>query len=129
MADCTHCGAPLPSGARFCGTCGRPAAPPAAAAAFAPSRAVAPPPRLPAEKNAVLSLLLSIVTGLGQLYNGETAKGATLLIVGVVLFAASVVTIVLFLASFPFWIHGMYDAYQGAASYNLSLRTTGRPPW
>ncbi len=84
---------------------------------------------MPGEKNSFLALLLSVVTGAGQLYNGETAKGVTLLIVGVVLLLASIVTIVLFLVSVPIWLYGMYDAYAGANAYNHVLRTTGRPPW
>jgi TM2 domain-containing membrane protein YozV len=84
---------------------------------------------MPVEKNPVLALLLSLLTGLGQLYNGEESKGVTLLVVGIVLFAVSVVTVVLFVVSVPFWIYGMYDAYARANVYNHSLRTTGRPPW
>lgn len=84
---------------------------------------------MPGEKNPILALLLSIVTGIGQLYNGETTKGITLLVVGIVLFALTVVTFVLCVVSVPFWIFGMYDAYERANAYNLALRTTGRPPW
>ncbi|OGS49531.1 MAG: hypothetical protein A3K65_04650 [Euryarchaeota archaeon RBG_16_68_12] len=84
---------------------------------------------MPGEKNAVLALLLSIVTGAGQLYNGESSKGRTFLVVGIVLFALSLVTVVLFVVSVPFWIYGLYDAYVRANAYNQGLRTTGRPPW
>ncbi len=84
---------------------------------------------MPGEKNPMLALLLSIVTGVGQLYNGESTKGMTLLVVGIVLFALSVVTVVLFIVSVPFWVYGMYEAYGRANAYNQSLRTTGHPPW
>lgn len=119
---CPRCGAPA-AGARFCTACG-------ASLAYArptPARRVYAP--MPGEKNSFLALVLSAVTGVGQLYNGERAKGATLLAVGVVLFVASIVTTVLFLVSVPLWIYGMYDAYAGANAYNHALRTTGRPPW
>ncbi len=128
---CPRCGAPVPAGARFCTACGAgvsslPA--PMAARTGAPVSGPMYGPML-GEKNSFLALLLSAVTGLGQLYNGERAKGATLLIAGVVLFFASIVTTALFLVSVPLWIYGMYDAYSGANAYNHALRTTGRPPW
>lgn len=125
LSYCANCGAQVSADARFCASCGAPRAvsppaPPAQVPTYGP---------MPGEKNPLLALLLSIVTGLGQLYNGETAKGIALLVVGIVLFALTVVTFVLCVVSVPFWIFGMYDAYERANAYNLALRTTGRPPW
>ena len=91
-----------------------------------------PPPgygAMPGEKSPAIALLLSIVTGLGQLYNKETTKGLVFLAVGALLFILTVVTVYLCVVSIPFWLYGMYDAYARANEYNRALRTTGRPPW
>jgi TM2 domain-containing membrane protein YozV len=73
-----------------------------------------------------LSLLL---TGLGQLYNGEISKGVIFLVVGIILAILTVLTTFLCIVWLPFWIYGMYDAYTRAEEYNRALRATGRPPW
>ena len=85
---------------------------------------------MPGEKSVVVSLILSfILTGLGQLYNGEISKGVIFLIVGIILAILTVLTFFLCIVWIPFWIYGMYDAYTRAEVYNRALRATGRPPW
>jgi len=85
---------------------------------------------MPGEKNVVVSLILSFVlTGLGQLYNGEISKGVIFLVVAIILWILTILTIFLCVVAIPFWIYGMYDAYTRAEVYNRALRATGRPPW
>ncbi len=125
---CARCGNRLTSGARFCAYCGAPQAGAQTGPRFAP---VAPAyPSLPGEKSPGLAAALSVVTGLGQLYNGEVHKGTVLLVVG-----ATLVLLVARLAAglcaiwLPFWVYGVVDAWARADAYNRALRSTGRPPW
>lgn len=99
--ECPSCGALQESDRRFCASCGaelRPAlvpldpAAPQLAPAIAPPRAGAEPrlgrtprPAAPREeplppKSVGLAALLGLVPGLGQIYTGQMAKGATLLL-------------------------------------------------
>ena len=67
----------------------------------------------PEEKNPILATICSFfIPGLGQVYNGETAKG-----VGV--FAGTLIG--LFLLIIPgliVWVFGLYDAYTTATKMN-----------
>lgn len=125
---CARCGNRVTSGARFCAYCGAPRA----AAQTGPRLAPAAPayPSLPGEKSPGLAAALSIVTGLGQVYNGEVQKGTVFLLVGAILtllaarLAAGLCAIWL-----PFWVYGVVDAWARADAYNRALRSTGRPPW
>lgn len=69
--------------------------------------------RVPEEKNPFLATVCSFfIPGLGQVYNGETAKG-----VGI--FAGTLVG--LFLVIIPgliVWVFGLYDAYTTAKKMN-----------
>ena len=69
------------------------------------------------EKNPVLAAILSfIITGLGQLYNGDVKKGV-LLFVGqilVVLILWRISWTIGSLVSFGIWAYGVYDAYTSA---------------
>jgi len=95
--------------------------------------AYAPYGPMPGEKSAGVSLLLSfILTGLGQMYNGEMMKGLMLLLVSIGLLVFNVFFFWLcfgLIISLVLWIYGMYDAYTRAEEYNRGLRATGRPPW
>jgi TM2 domain-containing membrane protein YozV len=80
------------------------------------------------EKNPILAAVLSLViTGLGQLYNGDVAKGIILFI------AQIVVAVVLWgllgrlgsLVSIVIWAYGIYDAYTKAKEINAG---TYQPP-
>ena len=85
---------------------------------------------MPGEKSVVVSLILSfLLTGLGQLYNGEISKGVIFLVVAIILWILTILTIFLCVVTIPFWIYGMYDAYTRAEEHNRALRATGRPPW
>ena len=85
---------------------------------------------MPGEKSVVVSLILSfLLTGLGQLYNGEISKGVIFLVVAIILWILTVLTLFLCVVAIPFWIYGMYDAYTRPEEFNRALRATGRPPW
>ena len=78
----------------------------------------------------MLALILwFLITGLGQLYNGETSKGVVFLVVGFVPWILTVITFFLCVAAIPFWIYRMCDAYRRAQVYNQALRMSGRAPW
>jgi len=141
MPYCSSCGNQVAESAAFCPSCGAPvqrtaAQQPSPAPSMAPP--IAPPAGyppypgyapMPGEKSPVLAALLSIITGLGQLYNGEKSKGVIFLVVGIILFILMVATTILCIVFIPFWLYGMYDAYIRAEEYNRVLRATGRPPW
>ncbi|WP_370514495.1 hypothetical protein [Alteribacillus sp. YIM 98480] len=70
------------------------------------------------QKNAGLAAVLSAVwSGLGQIYNGQIAKGIILMIIQ---FINSLLFFVLIgFITYPIvWIYGMVDAYKQAEKYN-----------
>jgi TM2 domain-containing membrane protein YozV len=77
------------------------------------------------EKNPRIALVASIVLpGLGQIYNGQTGKGITLVIVAVFLLylIVTVRTILSELANFLYiaiLLYSAYDSYNTAKSINL----------
>ena len=100
---CASCGTQVADNVQFCPACGAPilkaGQPAAVAPPVAPGAGMGvyppgappgyPPPgygAMPGEKSPAIALLLSIVTGLGQLYNKETTKGLVFLAVGALLF-------------------------------------------
>lgn len=149
MRFCPNCGVSVPESARFCVTCGKPIAevqptppqpqyaPPAyAQPGYAPYPYVQPYQgygRVAGERSVGLAVVLSFLwTGLGQLYNHETAKGVLFFVLILVLAVVAVLFWWLCFPVFPyliFWMYGMYDAYVRAQEYNHMLRATGRPPW
>ena len=61
----------------------------------------------------IAAVLSFLVTGLGQIYNGEIGKGILLMVIQVINFFLCFVLIGLI--TFPMvWIYGIYDAYQTA---------------
>jgi len=125
---CARCGSRVAAGARFCAYCGTPQA---AARTGPPGASPASSyPALPGEKSPALAAILSVVTGLGQVYNGERQKGVAFLLVGAI-FVLVVARLAAGLCAIwvPFWLYGMVDAWARADAYNRALRTTGRPPW
>ncbi len=87
------------------------------------------PTAVPGEKSPGLAASLSVVTGLGQLYNGEVRKGGVFFLVGgVLILIGARLAAPVCLAWLPFWLYGIVDAYARADAYNRALRATGRPP-
>jgi TM2 domain-containing membrane protein YozV len=80
-------------------------------------------------KSTGLGILLSfLLPGLGHLYAGKINKGLVILIVYVIMWAASYFIIPLFVA-FILWIWAMVDVYGIIKEYNDYKARTGRPPW
>ncbi len=73
-----------------------------------------------AMKNPGVAAVLSFfVTGLGQIYNGQIAKGIILIIVYGISWCLMFVLIG-FITTPILWIWGMYDAYRTAERMNQS---------
>lgn len=69
-------------------------------------------------KNPGIAAVLSFfITGLGQIYNGEIAKGIFFLIL-YSLSALACLILIGYITTPIIWIFGMYDAYQSAARIN-----------
>ncbi len=78
---------------------------------YMPSVAVAP-------KSPGIALLASFfIPGLGQLINGDSARGVVML-VGWVVSLVLMVVLIGFLTAFAIWVWSMVDAYQGARTWN-----------
>lgn len=70
------------------------------------------------EKNAALAALLSfLITGAGQIYNGQVGKGVALLAIQFVNILLMFVVIGFFTA-FLTWVYAIYDAYTTAEKIN-----------
>jgi TM2 domain-containing membrane protein YozV len=70
-------------------------------------------------KNPTLAATLSIITGFGQIYNGQTGKGVALLIcqfISLFLTAAFIG----YVTTPLLWIYGIVDAYQTAHRLNAA---------
>lgn len=128
--NCTHCDAALPPGVLYALSVAFEDAPPpmqmpsmhampihlqtTPPAAAAPRQALpSPAPDLPAENSALrpwLAATLSLVCGLGQLYNGQVAKGVMLMILAaaaVLSFRSPMRQVLIPLL----WLYAIVDAY------------------
>jgi TM2 domain. len=110
---CESCGAPLKEGDKFCEQCGAAVVAPVVETPSSPVRPAVPVKGPHPEKNPILSVILSFfISGLGQVYNGETLKGVALFfgtIIGYFIFVIPGVIV---------WVYGMYDAYTTAKKMN-----------
>jgi TM2 domain-containing membrane protein YozV len=79
-------------------------------------------------KNPGLAAVLSFFyMGLGQIYNGQLAKGIFFIIMYSVSWVLMLV-LVGFITTPILWIYGMYDAYKSAEKINGDIaRTPGHP--
>lgn len=70
------------------------------------------------QKNPGLAAVLSfLITGLGQIYNGQIGKGIGLLIAAAV--SAALCTVIIGFVFLPvIWIYGIYDAYKTTEKLN-----------
>jgi len=109
MKYCPECGKPVArDSSKFCDNCGMPLGPSPAAFPGA-----VPLSRAHEEKSPFLaSLCSSFIPGLGQVYNGMTARG-------VVFFAGTLAGLFLLLVpGLIIWLYGIYDAHATAAKMN-----------
>ncbi len=69
-------------------------------------------------KNEGLAAVLSVLwTGLGQIYNGQIAKGLVFMVLGIV-FAITIIFLIGIILYPVFWIYNIYDAYNTAKQIN-----------
>ncbi|MEE8576102.1 MAG: hypothetical protein V3T31_02495 [candidate division Zixibacteria bacterium] len=72
-------------------------------------------------KNPGLAAVLSFFyTGLGQIYNGQIAKGIFFIVAFTIAWMLIFVLIGIFIAP-AVWAYGMYDAYKSAQKINARL--------
>lgn len=77
-------------------------------------------------KNPGLAAVLSFFyMGLGQIYNGQIAKGVGFIIAYSISWLLVFVLIGL-LTTPVFWLYGMYDAYKSAEKFNREVSGGGR---
>jgi TM2 domain-containing membrane protein YozV len=143
---CPNCGTPVHEGILYCPKCGRSLTPLRSTEAYYQP--------LYKEKDPGTTVVLAVVLGLigimgvGHLYLGKVTRGIILLILGLVILpmivsyflylsvsmgssiysiVAPVIIIIAVWMGLLIW--QAFDAYQLAKEYNLSIQTTGRPPW
>ncbi len=119
MSFCENCGAPISDDATYCEGCGEKTGNPGPAepspSPSVPARPVqkAKDTPVPQVKNPFIALILSLlITGIGQIYNGQLKKGL-LLLVGVI-----ILWVVFWPIAIIVWLFGMYDAYTTALKIN-----------
>lgn len=108
MKYCPECGKSLPSEtSSFCDNCGT------NLNVTNPPRQKEPDQQIMEEKNPILALICSFfIPGLGQVYDGLTARG-------IAIFFGTVVGCFIFLIpGLLVWLYGMYDAYSTAQKMN-----------
>jgi TM2 domain-containing membrane protein YozV len=111
MSFCTECGKELINpNAEICPNCGE--------------RLKSPPLVIP-EKNPVISVILSIIiTGLGQLYNGQAGKALVYFIIGII--NVLLVFVLIGIVTAPiWWILNILDAYFTAKRINEGKDASG----
>jgi TM2 domain-containing membrane protein YozV len=114
---CENCGDPVSEGELFCEKCGAKIdnATPAQSPPGQPQQMTQPsePPKKVNEKNPVLAAILSlIISGVGQIYNGQWKKGILILVVTII------VALLFGLLSLIVVVYAMYDAYTTAQKIN-----------
>ncbi|MBD3257106.1 hypothetical protein GF377_01640 [candidate division GN15 bacterium] len=87
----------------------------------------------PSYKNPGLAAVLSFFyMGLGQIYNGQIAKGVVFIVaysISWVLLASVIFTLVGVITTPALFIYGMYDAYRSAEKINFDMaRRSGWQP-
>ena len=134
-------------GTKFCGSCGNPITETATPIQDTNQYHAEPPPkqnvnsgkvlqRPPEWKSMGVTMVLTVVLGIaglggiGHLYLGKIIKGIVLCIVGIILLAVTIMTVLMGLVILiPFALIVVYDAYRLCKRYNNDLEQTGRPPW
>lgn len=117
---CSNCGVEIPDGSKFCPERG------ASVAGGAPRQSSGPIDSSAAllfnKKSEALALILSLlIPGLGQIYNGQTAKGVVMVVAAIIVAIIGVMLIIPLIVYIVLWIYGMYDAYTTAKEYNRYL--------
>lgn len=123
---CQNCGKEIPDGAKFCPECGHSSTSGAAPGGMDANTAV-----MFNKKSEGLALILSLlITGLGQIYVGQTTRGIWMLVGAIILWVLTAALLFPGIILVVLWIYGMYDAYKLANDYNhYLLDHNGQPPW
>lgn len=102
---CSNCGKEIDAEAEICPECG--------------VRVKDVPVHTEKKSTGIAAILSFLYVGLGQIYNGQIAKGIIFIIIGVILVLTMFVLIGFIL--YPlFWIYNIYDAYNTAKKINAS---------
>ena len=75
------------------------------------------PPPFVMKNPGIAAVLCFFYAGLGQIYNGQIAKGIAFMVIQTINLLLMFV-IIGFFTYFAFWVFGMYDAYQTALKIN-----------
>lgn len=106
MVICPNCKKETPEG-KFCEHCG---------GVLQTAQTFQQPPQGATQaqkKNPILALILSIICGVGQMYNGQILKGVIML-VGCIILASTPIGLIAWIL----WLYGLYDAYTTAVKIN-----------
>jgi TM2 domain-containing membrane protein YozV len=126
MAFCETCGTPISENTTYCESCGAKVGneDPSIATSTSGNQGTIPvqmdqkTDRVQ-KKNPLIALILSlIITGVGQIYNGQVRKGVILLVVFFIVF------VIFWPLALIVWLFGMYDAYTTAGKINNGDRIT-----
>lgn len=125
---CSKCGYDNPEESEYCISCGNPMTATIVnddRPSHVQSSYVLP------QKSTGLGIVLSfILLGLGHLYTGLVGKGIILIIISIVLWTLSILTLGITAVIYVvLWIWGMYDVNNKINEYNEHLRRVGSPPW
>ena len=124
--SCKKCGAQLEPDVQFCDSCGAKIGEGKRAVPSEPSNQEPTPTTLPniiqqeppvspstQKKSPGLALIASFfIPGLGQIYNGKTAKGFA------IFFGSLIGSLIFYIPGLIVWIYGMFDAYSTANKMN-----------
>ncbi len=111
---CNTCGAQVALQAEFCPKCGSRIS---LQQVMAQPQAMVQPQHVQKKNEGIAAVLSFIFIGLGQIYNGEIAKGILFLVVGII-FALLIIFLVGIILYPIFWIYNIYDAYSTAKKIN-----------
>ena len=117
---CPSCGALIEVNVDYCPSCGNPLN------YFLDGKTKS------GKKNPVLAAALSfLVTGFGQIYLGQIARGVGFFILSIIagLFLSLLIGQYGIYFSIAFPIISSYDAYNQAKKYNMHIETYGESPW
>ena len=134
MAFCSHCGAEISPEDSSCPKCSKVTGP-------ATTTTTTTTPSYNPYKNPTTAALIAIIggifgfMGIRHIYAGRIAKGIFIMIGGIVLFYAGILTLII-LVGIPLliiyagiWIWQIFDARNTARNFNEHVQATGREPW
>ena len=128
MTYCSNCGAEVPPDGRFCPSCG--ALQIQVVSDSEPENG--PETRVVVRRKGtfVAPLLSLLLTGLGQMYDGQFGRGLAFLIGVLVLhFVGPFFLCIPNIIAFGIQIYAVYDAYRLAKEYNAYVEAHNARPW